>query len=207
MDGRRFPVQTTILARSQGDVKVVSQPAWWRRLPIGKLLLAAGAAVLLALVWIGQLRRRVKAQTSRIEEQKVELEKARQRAEEGSRLKSEFLANMSHEIRTPMNGVMGLTEVVLETELTPEQREDLISVRSSADSLLTILNDILDFSKIEAGKLDLDPIPFSLRDCVEETIHSVSLSAARKQVEFVCEVGADVPETVVGDPTRLRQIC
>ena len=107
MEGRRFPVQTTILLRSLSDVQVISRPTWWRRLPIGKLLLAAGAAVLLALVWIWQLRRRVKAQTSWIEQQKVELEKSRQKAEESSRLKSEFLANMSHEIRTPMNGVLG----------------------------------------------------------------------------------------------------
>jgi two-component system sensor histidine kinase/response regulator len=113
---------------------------------------------------------------------------------------------MSHEIHTPMNGVLGMTEIVLDTELTPEQRADLKTVRSSADSLLTILNDILDFSKIEAGRLALDPIEFNLRDSLEETIRAVALTALEKRLEVICEVAPDVPETVAGDPTRLRQI-
>jgi signal transduction histidine kinase len=131
---------------------------------------------------------------------------ARRQAESASQAKSDFLANMSHEIRTPMNGVMALTEVVLETELTSQQREYLQDVKSSADSLLTVINDILDFSKITAGKLELDPIRFNLRDSLQETTKLLALRAREKGLELMCNVATDVPEFVVGDPTRLRQI-
>jgi PAS domain S-box-containing protein len=135
-----------------------------------------------------------------------ELKRARDAALEASRIKSEFLANVSHELRTPLNGIIGMTELTLDTELAAPQQEYLTMVKESAETLLALINGILDFSKIEAGKLDLQPVPFRLRPYLGEVFKPLALRAYKKSLAFVCDLCPNVPDTLIGDSGRLRQI-
>ncbi len=205
-EGTVVPGSFQILLRSPGDVEVLRSAPWWTG-PRTFSVLGALAAVTIAIcAWVVVLRKRVRHQTGVIRRQLEQAGALKDAAESANRAKSEFLANMSHEIRTPMNGVMGMIELAMEGETSPERAECLAMARFSATSLLTIIDDILDFSRIEAGKLEMETVEFPLAETIEETLLMFAVRASQKGIELICDIGPETPDRVRADPTRIRQV-
>jgi signal transduction histidine kinase/CheY-like chemotaxis protein len=204
--GVMVPSSLEIEVESPASVSLVRSAPWlnekraWRVLALTSLLIAA------ALTWVIMLRRRVIGQTRIIAQKLVEVERLKEKAEAASDAKSQFLANMSHELRTPMNGILGMAELAMRAESLAEERECLATIRSSGDALLVILNDLLDLSKIEAGKFQIEHSAFSIRELVREAGRVFAFSMKEKGLLFESSVADSIPDALLGDPMRLRQI-
>jgi signal transduction histidine kinase/CheY-like chemotaxis protein len=202
----RIPKSFSLAMRSPGDITVVRSAPWWTAGRLLAVLSSMTALLLLVLSWVTVLQRRVRLQTAVISKKLHQEATLKHAAEQASRAKSEFLANMSHEIRTPMNGVIGMTGLLLDTELTSEQRDYAETVRRSGESLLSVINDILDFSKIEAGRMEIESFPFDLRLVIEEVNEMLAPKTDGGRLDLVLEYLPDVPRHFIGDAGRVRQV-